>query len=184
MLSSILKKNLPLIIFGLYVVISDNWRKVNNAAVCFGARNNKYGAFNIKENGFIYTFKLVHKNGSLRCNSFDPASYWGCTHPDLGDKKLLTVITYPNKTALLLADYFKDASGEPKATTYSYQIAGIGVNSKELEFNKLHTPLSVTGGQEFQIWYGQDLVDRSEHNNAGQTCADVFAWYTELFTVY
>ena len=168
----------------MYVVISDNWRKVNNAAVCFGARNNQYGTFNIEENGFIYKFKLVHKNGSLSCHPHHPVSYWGCTNPQFGSQKLLTVITYPNKTALLPSDYFRGASGETNGRTYSFQIPGIGVNSTELVFNKLHTPLSVISGQEFQIWYGQDLADRSENNNAGQTCADVFAWYTELYTVY
>ena len=93
--------------------------------------------------------------------------------------RLITVITHPNKTALLLADYlrYKDDSGKPRGKYYSYQIAGIGVNSPELVFNKLPTPLSVSSSQEFQIWYGQDLVNRSEDNNAGQTCADVYAWY-------
>ena len=92
---------------------------------------------------------------------------------------LLTVITYPNKTALLLADYFtRDHSAKREVTYYSYQLAGIGVNSTELVFKKLPTPLSVSIGQEFQIWYGQDLTDCSEYNNAGQTCADVYAWYT------
>ena len=104
------------------------------------------------------------------------SSYWGCDDQDYGDKRLLTVITYPNKTALLLADYLKDDSGCGKKY-YSYQIDGIGVNSTELVFNKLPTPLSVPYGQEFQIWYGQDLRDCSENNNGGETCADVYAWY-------
>ena len=108
------------------------------------------------------------------CNPSLPASYWGCEHSDYGDKKLHTVITYSNKTALLLADYLR---GKPDCKYYSYQIAGIGVNSTELKFNKLPTPLSVPTGQEFQIWNGQDLSDCTEYNNAGQTCAYVYAWY-------
>ena len=166
--------NLLLILFHWSVYILENWRKINDAPVCFGARYNTYGTFHIKESGLINTVKLVHKSGSVVCHPGYPASYWGCDYPHYGDKRLLTVITYQNKNPLLLADYLRDDSG---CEYYLYQIDGIGVNSTELVFNKLPTPLSVSNGQEFQIWYGQDLKDCSEHNNAGQTCSDVYAWY-------
>ena len=109
------------------------------------------------------------------CNQAVPASYWGCDHSSLEDRRLLTIITYPNNTALWLADYLTHDLNCAKH--YSYQIAEIGINSPELVFNNLPASLSVYVGQEFQIWYGQDLADCSEHNNAGQTCADVYAWY-------
>ena len=149
---------------------------MNDAFVCFGARDDTYGSFQIKENGLIYTFKLVHRSGSLSCTPDALVSYWGCDHPSLEDKRLTAVITYPNKTALLLADYLRDDSS-CGSRYYSYQIAGIGVSSSELVFNKLPTPLSVSIGQENQIWFGQGVKDCSEDNNAGQTCADVYAWY-------
>ncbi|XP_078374751.1 uncharacterized protein LOC144658233 isoform X1 [Oculina patagonica] len=155
---------------------SENWKKINDVPVCFGARDETYGTFHIKESGLVYTFKLVHRSGSLSCTTDYPPSYWGCDHPNLEDKRLLTVITYPKKKALLLADYLRDVSG-CRSRYYSYQIAGINVKSTELVFNKLPTPLSVSVGQEFHIWYGQDLTDCTEDNNAGQTCADVYAWY-------
>ncbi len=160
-----------------YVFISENWKKVNDAPVCFGARDDTYGTFNINECGLVYTFKLVHRSGSLSCNTDYPSSYWGCDHPLYGVNKFDTIITYPNRTALLLADYLKDDSKTCGMLYHSYQIAGIGINSPELVFNKLPTPLSVSVGQEFQIWYGQDLKDCTEDNNDGQTCADVYAWY-------
>ena len=158
--------------------ISEKWKKINDDSVCFGARNDTYGTFSIKESGLVYTFKLVHRNGSLSCNIKYPASYWGCDIPIgfYGDNKLHTVITYPNRTALSLAEYSRNDAG-CGMYYYPYQIAGIGVNSTELVFNKLPTPLLVSIGQEFQIWEGQDLTDCSETNNAGQTCADVYAWY-------
>jgi hypothetical protein len=37
--------------------------------------------------------------------------------------------------------------------------------------------LTVTAGQEFRIWFGQDLGDATENNNFGTTCADVFVRY-------
>jgi len=119
---------------------------------------------------FIYTFKLVHLSGSVRCNPHHPSSYWGCDTPWYGDKRLLTVITFENRSALLLADYTKRCG-------YLFKIEGVGVNDKELRFNNLPTPISVSVGKEFQIWYGQDLKDCSENNNSGQTCADVYGWY-------
>ncbi|XP_078374812.1 uncharacterized protein LOC144658279 [Oculina patagonica] len=154
----------------------DNWKQINDAPVCFGARDDTYGTFNIKESGLVCTFKLVHRSGSLSCHPDYPSSYWGCDNPSLEDKRLDTVITYPNKTALLLADYKKNLAGCDNQY-YLYKIAGIGVNAPELVFDKLPTLLSVSVDQEFQIWYGQDLTDCSEDNNGGQTCADVYAWY-------
>lgn len=128
------------------------------------------------ENGLIYTFKLVHKTGSLSCKPIHPASYWGCTHPWFQGHELLTVITYPNKTALQLADYLRD--GRKCGMLYhAYHIDGIGVDSTELVFNNLSPPMSVSIGQMFQIWCGEDLHDCYEGDNSGQTCADVYAWY-------
>ncbi|KAL9970879.1 hypothetical protein ACROYT_G023332 [Oculina patagonica] len=75
----------------------------------------------------------------------------------------------------MLADYSKD-DYDCGHKYYLYQLAGIGVNSPELVFNNLPTPLSVSVGQVFQIWYGQDLKDCSQDNNSGKTCTDVYAW--------
>ena len=150
---------------------SEKWKKINTGPVCFGARDNSYGAFNISESGVIYTFKLVHLSGSVKCNRNYPPCYWGCDNPEFGDTRLLTVITFKNRSALLLAQYRK------KNCSYSYKIEGGGVNDNELRFNHLPSPISVSVGDEFQLWYGQDLKNCSEKNNSGQTCADVYAWY-------
>ena len=150
--------------------LSEKWKKINTGPVCFGARGDSYGAFNIRESGVIHTFKLVHLSGSIRCNNGHPPSYWGCDYAWYKDTRLLTVLTFKNRSALLLADYTKRCD-------YSYKIEGVGVNDNELRFNNLPSPISVSVGDEFQIWYGQDLKNCSEENNSGQTCADVYAWY-------
>jgi hypothetical protein len=36
--------------------------------------------------------------------------------------------------------------------------------------------MNVTAGQEYRIWYGQDLVNESEDNNEGTACVDVFMY--------
>ena len=157
--------------FGFF--FSENWKKVNTGPVCFGARDDSYGAFNIGESGVIRTFKLVHLNGSITCNPKYPPCYWGCDNPGYGDRRLLTVLTFKNRSALLLADYRKNCG-------HSYKIEGVGVNEIELRFNNLPSPISVSVGDEFQIWYGQDLYNCSEDNNSGQTCADVYARYAGI----
>ena len=86
----------------------------------------------------------------------------------------MTVITYSNKTVLPLAEFVK-SNAEKKL--YTYQLDGADVNSPTLVFNFLPMPLVVSVGQQFQIWYAHDLVGYTEHNNDGETCADVYALY-------
>lgn len=154
--------------------LSVNWKKINNEPICFGARGDSYGTFNIIENGSIYTFKLVHLHGSVRCHGSAPASYWGCTHHTYGDKQLGTIITFENKTALQLAEYRGDGNG---CGYYSYKLDKVGVNASILQFNNLPSPLAVYSGQEFQVWFGGDLYNCGESTNSGQTCIDGYAWY-------
>lgn len=92
----------------------------------------------------------------------------------MGNKQLLTLITFSNRTVLPLAEYYVD---KPGVSYYSYQLNGTGVDSPELVFNNLSPPLSVSVGQEFQVWYAHDLTNSSEINNYGATCVDVYAWY-------
>ena len=159
---------------GFFFFFLENWKKINTSPVCFGAKADSYGTFNIAESGVIYSFKLVHLSGSLSCTPSQPSSYWGRDNSWLGEKKLLTVISFQNRSALLLADY--RSQGDP-CLYYSYKIEGVGVNESELRFNKLPSPISVSVGQEFQVWYGEDLKNCGEHDNSGKTCADVYAWY-------
>ena len=59
-----------------------------------------------------------------------------------------------------------------------YHLDGITHTSSELHFSHLPNPLSVSRNEELQIWYGQDWIDCSEHNNDGATCVDVYVTYT------
>ena len=144
--------------------------------VCFGARNNQYGALLITKSGFLKTVKLVHKSGSLKCNEDDPASYWGCTHvAGYGTNALMTFITNTEGEAVL------PPAGELKASdvniNHFYILDGNTHSSSELVFPDLAKKVSVSRGQELQIWYGQDWIDYTEDNNSGATCVDVYAWY-------
>ena len=153
----------------------ENWKKINTDPVCFGAKDDSYGTFIITESGVIYTFKLVHLSGSVSCNPKYPSSYWGCEHNYYDEERLLTLITFQNRSVLLLAHYRRTQNN--MCTYYSYKIEGVGVNETELRFNNLPSPISVSVGQEFQLWYLADLKNCFEFDNSGQTCADVYALY-------
>ena len=158
--------------------ILENWQKINTDPVCFGARGNKYGAFNIKKAGLLKTMKLVHKSGSIKCTPNDPASYWGCTNQiGYGKNGLMTIITNAKKEAIL------PPAGDLEAPEFCrrnhfYSLDGTTHTSPELAFRNPPKKVSVSRNQELQIWYGQDWIDCSEDdNNNGATCVDVYVWY-------
>lgn len=80
-----------------------------------------------------------------------------------------------NRTVLPLAEYVL-VNDSP---AYGYNLDTADVNSETLVFDYLPIPLTVSVGQQFQIWYSQDLANHSEHNNSGETCTDVYALYDE-----
>ena len=124
--------------------------------------------------------KLVHKSGSIKCNSIYPASYWGCTNGELyGNNGLMTIITNAKTEAILPpAGDLKTPDGCFK--NHFYSLNGTTHTSQELVFRDLPNPLSVSCNQELQIWQGQDWKDCSEQgNDYGTTCVDVFALYAQ-----
>ena len=130
----------------------------------------------ITKNGLLKTMRLVHKSGSLKCSQDDPASYWGCTHVDgYGSNALMTIITNTEGEAVL------PPAGDLKASkvniNHFYSLDGTTHTSPELLLADLANKVSVSRGQELQIWYGQDWIDYTEDNNSGMTCVDVYAWY-------
>ena len=158
--------------------ISKNWQKINTDLVCFGSRGNQYGSFSITKSGLLKTMKLVHKSGSIKCNSNDPASYWGCRYaPRYGTNGLMTIITNAKgKVTLPSAGELKAHNGCNKKQHF-YSINETHHTSPELVYRDLPNLLPVSRDQEFQIWYGQDWIHCSEDDNNGTTCADVYAWY-------
>ena len=109
----------------------------------------------------------------MTCDTSTTSTKWGCSLPTYENHNLMTVITYSNKTVLPLAEFLKGNDGK----YYTYQLDGADVNSTTLVFKLLPTPLVVLVGQQFQLWYAHDLVNYTEYNNDGKTCADVYALY-------
>ena len=157
------------------------WHKINTNPVCFGARDDSFGSFNITQPGHIGALRLVHSYGLLVCHSSSTNSYWGCEVPIYANKTLMTLISYANSRTVLLPRRNSTQMGLFDTgicgIDLTYRLDGFNDSSPELIFNTSSVPLEVSSNQEFWIWYGQDLADCSESNNYGWSCVDVYGWY-------
>ena len=124
------------------------WLKINSNPVCFGAHNDTYGSFTIGKTGFISALKLVHKSGILVCHEKSTRSYWGCKRPCYGDKTLMTVITYSNKSMFLpstrTAKMTKPSMYPLRASEYTYHLDNFDDVSPEIIFNLSSKALQVS----------------------------------------
>ncbi|XP_015760572.1 PREDICTED: uncharacterized protein LOC107339771 isoform X3 [Acropora digitifera] len=142
------------------------WRKLNSAPVCFGAKDNQFGRFQVEVGGSIQAVKMVHLSGQVTCDVESNAwSKWGCARPDLV-QYIIVVLTDESNTILL-----------PMGQRYYYTIPGYDAQSSEIVFSGFPNPLHLSSDRELRLWYGEDLVDGGEHNNDGTSCTDVFAKY-------
>ena len=140
------------------------WVKLNTSPVCFGARDNKFGSFKYNKNIFVKSFMLVHRSGSVSCNNKDH-SYWGCwpNHVNIN-----TVITDGSNRVL-------GPSAAAKSPGW-YQLPGFTSSSSALVFCGLRKPaVCVHSSEDLRLWYAEDLYGYTEADNAGRSCADVYA---------
>ena len=153
--------------------IAFGWIKINTEPVCFGAKKDTNGHFTIKIPGRIITMKLVHVSGKVNCVRGKAATNWGCkVKTALG--VLFTFITLPNKTCIF-PNVVHNCDRSLKK--FHYTLPGMGPDVPELLFQNLTQPLLVLPGQEFQIWYGEDFVDKYENDNKGRSCTHVYGLY-------
>ena len=132
--------------------------------MCFGAKDNRFGRFQVEFSGSIEAVKLVHLHGLVTCNKQKPNLWtkWGCGGS--GQQFIRILITNASNTILL-----------PMGKTSSYTVSGYDSNSTEIVFNGFPLPLHLSSGQELRLWYDEDLQNHTEGDNAGKSCADVFA---------
>ena len=159
------------------LLFADVWQKINNDPVCFGARDDRYGALNVTKTGLVKVIKLVHRNGSIKCHPNYPSTFWGCGNTvAYPNNTLMTIITNAKRKVLLPSL----ENMNPKVCNgkkYFYVLEGVNRRSPKLILGSLSRPLKLLKDQQLQIWYGQDLVGCSEDNNSGTTCVDIVAWY-------
>ena len=160
------------------LLFADVWQKINNDPVCFGARDDQYGAFKVTKTGLVKAIKLVHRNGSIKCHSNYPSTFWSCGNIDAYAKNtFMTIITNAKREALLPSVENLYGTRGCKTGNYFYILDEVNQGSLELILGNLSRPLNSLKDHQLQIWYGQDWVGCSEDNNSGTTCVDIFAWY-------
>lgn len=141
------------------------WIKLNQDEVCFGAKNDSYGNFTITSDGTIIALKLVYISGFVTCNKVNQpyGSHWACQK----GSKIAIIVTNTKKEVMFPQNYQNQA----------YVLPGYHENSSELVFSRLSPPLAlrVAAGEEYWVWYHEDFMDKSEYNNGGHTCVDVYA---------
>ena len=146
--------------------------------VCFGAIGDSFGAFTTPTSGDVITFKLIYQSGYVDC-AHGHRSHWGCTHPWVpAEYQMGTYITDSQTNRLLPKEEFlADPSSSNCLVRASYKLPGLNPDSPELLFDNFTVPLHVLAGEQFQIWFAEDLTGCWEGDNAGQTCAQVYGLF-------
>lgn len=159
---------------------SVNWIKMKphpeNSPICFGSRGDKPGMFTTPSSGYVITFKLIHVSGTVSCHVVH-SSNWGCTGRTELERRMGTYITDSGDTRLLPnnAELFGTLSCDLQIY---YGLPGHTPDSSELLFDNFTTPLPVTAEQQFAVWFGEDLYNCLEEDNASEeTCVHVYGLF-------
>ena len=99
-------------------------------------------------------------------------SYWGCStyHSGVKDHVNVVITTSANQILFPSSKFMTDRY---KSQLWS-RIPGYNSFSPELVMSAFSNPPSVTKGQELRLWYGEDLENSTENDNAGKACCDVY----------
>ena len=147
-----------------------------NSPICFGSRGDSPGMFTTLSSGDVITFKLVHLSGAVSCQLL-ASSNWGCKSRN-DPEKLGTYIADSSKARLLPNNAELFGTGLSCNKKIYYGLPGHTPDSPELLFDNFTTPLPVTAGQQFEVWFGEDFYDCIDWDNAlEETCVDVYGLF-------
>ena len=148
--------------------------KANIHPVCFGARSNQFGSFHVPYGGKITAVKLIYLSGYVTCaGQISRWSFWGCGNLDVVKHHVSLAITTSSNALLMPPNQFFTFAGG--AGRWS-QLPGYNSSSPEIILPRF-SPYSVSSGQELRLWYGEDLVNYGESDNAGLVCCNVYVLY-------
>jgi hypothetical protein len=118
------------------------------------------------------SFKLVYVSGDGVSNWLNKKGYWGGTA--YSDTDIQMHITNTKNERISPPPDFPPSDSNSSHNDLAYKLPGTTSMDPELKFPNLSPPLAVTAGQQFRIWFGQDLLNMYEADNEGQTCANVW----------
>ena len=156
---------------------SVNWIRMKpqteNSPICFGSLGDNPGMFTTPSSGDVITFKLVHVYGKVSCH-LGCLSNWGCRSRS-EPEKMGTYIAYSNKTRLLPNNAELFGTESFCSSRIYYSLPGHTVDSPELLFDNFTTPLHVTAGQQFAVWFAEDFSKCYDTDNDWEeTCVDAY----------
>lgn len=152
--------------------------RLENSPICFGSHGDKPGMFTNPSSGDVITFKLIHLSGSVSCH-VAYRSNWGCPFRTESDGKMGTYIADSENNRLLPnnAELFGQTGLSCGKQLY-YSLPGHTPDSPELLFDNFTTPLPVTSGQHFGVWFVEDLYNCYDEDNASaETCVHVYGLF-------
>jgi len=147
----------------------DSIDHLNDAPICYQAKNDGFGEFRLKRNSKIKFIRLQYVSGSIKCSADATASRWGCYI--MGDS------VYTNdKIAIVITDSQNNVvfPGNPY-TDFLYVLPGFTHYSWTLKVNLDH--YAGRKDQVLKIWYGEDYLNSHEDNNTGEVCINVDVRY-------
>ena len=142
--------------------------------MCFGAKGDRYGSFHVPYGGNIVAVKLTYLSGYVTCSGeISHWSFWGCgDHPSVKHHVSLAITTSSNALLMPPSQFFTFQGGAGRWA----ELPGYNSLSPEIILPRFSS-YSVSSGQELRLWYGEDLVDHTESDNAGLVCSNVSVLY-------
>jgi len=157
-----------LICVGLLVtLVAATWK--DNGEVCFGARDNKFGKFILKQTGKFQGIELKHSAGFVSCvmlNTHNFPTRWGCGRRP----KYISLVISSEQNGFLFPNTLDTKFHEGGKFQ---EIPGFTPNSSVVAFSNFVNPMRVVEGDEIRVWYGEDFFDSTESDNMGTSCAIV-----------
>ena len=130
--------------------------------VCMYGKGDKPGVFFAPMTGKIHSIRLVHISGKVSCTPTDESN-WG----------------YRSLIDTILTDKDNKVVYPEDQKAHYYRLPGFTGNSPELVLT-LTSPLVVTAGQEYRLWYWEDLINSSEEDNKpGPSCMKVIYLFSD-----
>jgi len=163
-----------LIFLGLLVALAaGSWE--DNGEVCFGAKNEQSGKFNLKSGGKLSGIEITHTAGFVSCVRLQPGriypTRWGCQYRT---NAISMIISNKQRGVLFPNSYNTKFHGSFQET------GGLRPNSSVVAFSNFMNPARVAAGEEIRVWYGEDYFNSTEGDNQGTTCGNVRTYVEAL----
>ena len=166
------------------------WTKINQEedGVAWGSRDDGFGRWQVASKFCGRKLKLQHRSGAVWCaEGQQHHTNFGCSklaeindeYPDDTDDALSTYLTTGKGSEYAVVPY----EGDPKVASHPsypgwYVISGYNSTSPFLVFDLPQTNEApyycFEEGIEYQLWYGEDMVDAYTDNNGGTAYTDIY----------